>query len=96
MKKITYFSGATGDEKAFLLRAENGLRDSKLPRLQKARIRRKLKQPKFVRETMKQVAEQEYWNGTETEEEKARSIDWDSIDWEAILSIVLMIMKMFI
>ena len=95
MKKITYFTGASGEEKAFLLRAEKGLREANLPRLQKVRIRRNLKSPEFVRETMQKVAEQEYWNGEETDEEKARSVDWDSIDWEAILNIVLMIMKMF-
>ena len=94
--RITYFEGATGEEKAFLLRAERGLRDSRVPRLQKVRIRRHLKNPEFVRQTMQKVAEQEYWNGEETEEERLRAIDWDSIDWEAILNIVLMIMKMFL
>lgn len=94
--KITYFEGASGEEKAFLLRAERGLRESRVPRLQKVRIRRHLKNPDFVREAMTQVAEQEYWSGEETEEERLRAIDWDSIDWEAILNIVLMIMKMFL
>ena len=55
-----------------------------------------MKRPEVVRQAMAEVAEQEYWNEDTTEEEKLRSIDWDSIDWEAILNIVLMIMKMFI
>ena len=94
--KITYFEGSNANERAFMLRVEQGLQSSRLPRLRKIRIRRAMKRPEVVRQAMAEVAEQEYWNESTTEDEKLRSIDWDSIDWEAILNIVLMIMKMFI
>ncbi len=94
--KITYFEGSNANERAFMLRVEQGLQSSRLPRLRKVRIRRAMRRPEVVRKAMAEVAEQEYWNEDTTEDEKLRSIDWDSIDWEAILNIVLMIMKMFI
>lgn len=85
-----YFAGATADDKAFIDAARESVERSDLNRFQKWRIQRRLSKPAFVAMAKKEIAADVYWD----DPEQMKAIDWSQIDWEKILSIILMIIKL--
>lgn len=88
-----YFSGATKDDKAFIDAVRSSLEESDLSRFQKWRIERRLNKPKFVAMLKKEVRAEVFWGTPDGEVPVA--IDWSEIDWQAIISVALMLIKLF-
>lgn len=85
-----YFAGATADDKAFIDAARASVEKSDLNRFQKWRINRRLSKPSFVKLVKEEIAADVYWDDPGS----AKAIDWSQIDWEKILSIIMMIIKL--
>ena len=90
-----YFNGATEDDKAFIDAVREGLEKSDLNRFQKWRIERRLNKPAFVEMLKSEVRAEVIWNSTDPEAMQNVKLDWSDIDWEAIISVALMLIKLF-
>ena len=90
-----YFKGASLDDKHFVDAVRRSLRESDLRPAQKWRIERRLNRPAFVRKLKEEVRADWIWSQDDPEEAQARGIDWSEIDWQAIISVALMLLKLF-
>lgn len=91
---VFFFAGATDDDKAFIRAANRAVDNSDLRRGQKRRIKRRLKQPRFVAkakaECLLEFKEQQYWEDPDNFNPEAVQgfIDWDNLDIEKLQAVV--------
>jgi hypothetical protein len=89
-----YFAGATEDDKAFIKAAREAVKKSNLNRLQKWRIERRLNNKRFVKTLKAEVTAEVIWQSDDPEAMLARGIDWSDVDWQAIVTVALMLIKL--
>ena len=88
-----YFRGATPNEKLFIDGARQAIQSSdKLTRIQKFILKRRLNRPRFVRLAMGEYKAELFWNDPD---KAVGEIDWSNIDWEKLLNILLILIKLF-
>ena len=65
--------------------------------LERWRLERRLNQPKFVEAVKQEIQSEVFWdNPGAFNSTTPAGIDWDSIDWEKVFSIVLQLLTLFI
>lgn len=82
----------TGNQKLFYDSVmESIAEDKSISRLRKFVLRRRMMRPRFV-----QLAMEEYQADLQWEDpDQPVAIDWESIDWEKLLNILLVLLKLF-
>ena len=65
--------------------------DNSIGRLRKFALRRRMMKPLFVRMAMDEYAADIHWE----DPEQPREIDWSNIDWQQLLNILLVLLKLF-
>jgi len=91
--KGEYFAGATEEDKAFIDAARKAVDKSDISRLKKFRIKRRLNKPRFVEFAKSEIKADLYWDDPEAFENGA--IDWENVDWEKLLNLILSIIQIF-
>lgn len=92
-KPLRYFVGATDSDKQFIDAAIAAVDKSDLTRIQKWRVKRRLHKKRFVEEAKKEVRAELFWNDPEAMQNA--EIDWSTVDWKAIVTVVLTLIKIF-
>jgi hypothetical protein len=88
-----YFRGANISEKSFIDGARKAIDSSdNLTKVQKFRLKRKLHRPRFVRMAMDQYKQDVFGNDPS---KSVSDIDWNNVDWDKLLSLLLTLLKMF-
>lgn len=94
---VSFYEGekmTSGTEnKAFVEAAKKAVDKSDLSRLKKFRIKRRLEKPRFVELIKKEIEADLYWDDPEAFENRA--IDWENVDWQQLLNLILSIIQMF-
>ncbi len=93
IKKEKYYAGATEEDKEFIEAARKAVDKSDLSRLKKFRIKRRLNKPRFVELAKSEIKADLYWDDPEAFQNGA--IDWENVDWEKLLSLILSIIQIF-
>ena len=82
----------TGNEKLFYDSVMKSITEDKsIGRLRKFALRRRMMKPRFVRMAMEEYQADQMWD----DPEDPREIDWSAIDWEQLLNILLVLLKLF-
>jgi len=79
--------------KAFVKAAREAVDASDLRRLQKFIIKRRLNSPRFVEFVKSEYIAEQYWENPETF--NASAIDWNNVDWEKLIDLILTLIKIF-
>lgn len=82
----------TGNQKLFYDSVmESIAEDKSISRLRKFVLRRRMMRPRFV-----QLAMEEYQADLQWEDpDQPVAIDWENLDWEKLLNILLVLLKLF-
>jgi len=98
----SYFAGATAADKAFVDSALKAIDKSALRPGQKRRAKRLMKKRHFAKRIQSRYMEEMYWDDPSTFHEvegktvPRQAIDWGSVDWAAIITIILELLSKFL